>query len=1368
VRRGSLCAGDAGRARDQGHSGKPAPTSGHASAAASASAVGRAVRLRAAPAARGSNVARRWLWSAAPVGGSSCGRPLLVAWREVGDGGRGPSLTVMASLWRACAGRCARAVSRPQTERAGDDTGGGGGSPVSATVPVAPVRPAAAAAEAAGRTAAGDAPVGTVSAGAPSGAVATPARPVPPGATTVAAGGPAAEGATSGLAAQAPVGGAVVATPPAGADTPDGDAPASGLTCGGPPAAVPDEGDTAGRSAEQGVGVSGSAAAGPAGGGSGGDAEATEYPMATFRVVDCTSIVEPWKRGTVVHALLGRNLYLARAKARAPPPASVVDLVKRRLRCVRLPRENCDLRVADAADAERAGVDLTDCMLFVRGMERSTANGGDNLDRITLLLKADDAGVCASWATAGSFLSHSWLSLMPAGAADEARVAAVTRLLDETHPLAPTRSGKVSDAVFVLLGRSGRRAVLTASLWLQPTPGVGAPVASVVKKVVDAVDSVTQVPVVGVALRVACLVVHMGAVAVRVRDHADVCTSVTKRCSKLAHRLLTHLLETLRIPETGLGAVYERPLCRRLGTLEGLLEDVEEAILLRQLGRLTSEPTIRPWDTQLDELEDHVDLLLLHGTTGTAVMEVKDLVSRPPGSVAQAPGPDLLSYKVQWMPPRLDERTYVPGGLTRGRAEHTIIGQLQQHARDGGTLAPRLGICAIGGSGKSFACAGVAACAAIKKLHPGGTVWVQLNEASTAVTIVEDVMALVYRFCTEDIANVLSTRKEKANFVSLAATHVGTVSVERAREQLVVIDDVLDSRCELLHTLLRVVPSATPVLFTTRSQAVVESVPGFTLVPIESLPDADARAVLAKAAGRPAMEGEPPFGAADEFKWVRRVLEKTERHALSLSIVGANIAHLGGAWRMVVDALEQKWMDPGFAHPRGGLAPSVRATLDMSLDLLPNKESRNAFKACGVLPTNAKVVVCALARLWRPQLGGAASDGAPPADGAGGTACVGAGDPVAQLIDTLVRAGLLRREVNTETGDVASVTVHPVVGEYAAALLGSDCLIDTHRRLVCDYLCGLGAIAADGARRSYPFWKCADDGYLYDNVARHVAEIRDVWALPWLLKSEWQQLRVQTGSLLAYQNDVETVLAALLVVATDDTDENKRSPQLQYCVYQGLSLSYLGRIAGPRLRNIEHAIGWAKRALNNAPRAEEGQKWATMQTALGIAYSNRVTGDKGTNVDKAIECYDLALEVWTRTAAPLDWARTQMNLGTAYSDRVTGDKGANVDKAIECYDLALEVWTRTAAPQGWASATFNLLLSQLAAERWAAALVAARSLQEFGPQWTQWRRHEAFVVGRIDHIEAGLRDGRGWRSRPAARGVLRRLAHTFPACHRGV
>ena len=1080
--------------------------------------------------------------------------------------------------------------------------------------------------------------------------------------------------------------------------------------------------------------------------------------MATFRVVSCESDVKKLRHGTVLHALLGRNLYLARAKARALPPESVVDFIKQKPWCVRLPRDDCDLRVANAADEIPGDVVLTDRMLLVRGMERSTVQGGRDLKRITLLLEADDAGVCASWATAGSFLAHSWTSLLPAGVSDEVSVAAVKQLLDEVHLLAPTQGGKVSRALFVLLRTPGRRAVLTASHCLQPTPGVGAPAASVAKMVVDAVDKDIGVPVVGIAVRVACLVVHVGAVAVRVREHAELFTSVTKRCSKLAHGLLEHLLETLQIPKNAFVAPYEKRLCRRLSKLEALLEEVEEATLLGLVGHLTADETIRRWKSDLDELEDNIDELQQNGAVGFILN----------GFVQPAAGPDLLPYKARWMPPRLDEHTYVSGASTPGRAEHTIISKLQQHARDGNTLAPRLGICAIGGSGKSFACAGVTACGAIKELYPGGAVWVQLHAESTAVAIVEDVMALVYRFCTAKIAKMLFAGKEKADFVSLAATHVGSVSAERAGEQLVVIDDVLDKKRELLHTLLRVVPSAAPVLFTTRSQAVVESVPGSTPVPIDALPDADAQAVLAKAARWPVTERESPFSAADKDEWVHRVLDKTERHALSLSIVGANIAHLGGAWRVVVDALEQKWMDPGFAHPFGGLPPSVRAALDMSLDLLPDEVSRDAFKACGVLPTNAKVVVCALARLWRPLLGGVANDGAPPADGAGGAACVVVRDPVAQLIDTLVRTGLMRWEVSAETGNLASVTVHPVVGEYAVTLLGPDRLVATHLRLARDYLSGQGAISDDDERRSYPFWMTADDGYLYDNVARHVAGSRDVWGLPWLLRTEWQQRRERTGSLLAYQGDVETVLAALLAVADDDPHEARRNLQLQYRVYRGLTLALCDRLAGQRATNIERAICYASKALDAAPRSEAPDQWAVMQMTLGNAYCHRVEGDKGANVEKAIECYGLVLEVWTREASPLDWATTQMNMGNAYSARVRGDKGANVDKAIECYDLALEVWTRTAAPQGWASATFNLLLSQLAAERWAAALVAARSLQEFGPQWTQWRRHEAFVVGRVDHIEAGLRDGRGWRSRPAARGVLRRLAHTFPACHRGV
>jgi len=51
--------------------------------------------------------------------------------------------------------------------------------------------------------------------------------------------------------------------------------------------------------------------------------------------------------------------------------------------------------------------------------------------------------------------------------------------------------------------------------------------------------------------------------------------------------------------------------------------------------------------------------------------------------------------------------------------------------------------------------------------------------------------------------------------------------------------------------------------------------------------------------------------------------------------------------------------------------------------------------------------------------------------------------------------------------------------------------------------------------------------------------------------------------------------------------------------------------------------------------------------------------------------------------------------------------------------------------------------AQLVAERWEAAVVSARSLQQFGRQWVRWGEEVAFVVGRVEHNEARLRHERG-------------------------
>jgi len=452
------------------------------------------------------------------------------------------------------------------------------------------------------------------------------------------------------------------------------------------------------------------------------------------------------------------------------------------------------------------------------------------------------------------------------------------------------------------------------------------------------------------------------------------------------------------------------------------------------------------------------------------------------------------------------------------------------------------------------------------------------------------------------------------------------------------------------------------------------------------------------------------------------------------------VADRGGVWFEVVEELERRWMDPvcgggsdGEPFPR----PSVRATLDMSLALLPDAVCWAAFAAIGILPVWASVSV--LGRLWRPQLDAAAATGRlPPEDieGADGAA-LDAG--VRRMVDVLVRVELLRRDVYEVGGVLVGVIVHPVVGEYARSLLDST-LRTAHQRLVDDYMAGVnaGGVDADGWR-NLRFRKVPDDGYWYDNVARHVVAAADVCGLVCMMGPRWNDARMRACSPLAFQADVVVVIPLLQAVADNAEHQVARKPVMLRRVTTALRFAYSKRVAGSRRCNTESAFEHAKRALGLVSKAKEpllwaslqchlgttymhrkggGRaanvqaamacheralelrtpeaaplKWASTQNSLGIAYADRVLGDRASNVEAAVACYERALEVRTRGAVPLDWANSQLNLGDAYTERVCGDKAGNVEAAVVCYERALEVWTREVAPLDWASTPFNLAIA---------------------------------------------------------------------------
>ncbi|OSX74484.1 hypothetical protein BU14_0287s0003 [Porphyra umbilicalis] len=742
-------------------------------------------------------------------------------------------------------------------------------------------------------------------------------------------------------------------------------------------------------------------------------------------------------------------------------------------------------------------------------------------------------------------------------------------------------------------------------------------------------------------------------------------------------------------------------LCSQMEPVETVLDDVERTFFMAPGKALLTDPVARRWEQQLKEIVRQQKSSHVSGAHGRGLDRVERKVSDLCRAARSPEEMDLVRFRNGWRPTPLEE-DYVAGVDNPDRAEYEIVTMLQQYANgrsgDRDAKAPRVGICAIGGSGKSTACAGVTASERVRDLFPRRTVWVQLNASSSMQTVADAAVALAIRCCGDATAKNLLRQQKRDDFVEVAARLLRDVDRAVATELLVVIDDVLDSQQDLLRWLLRVVPLAAPLLFTTRAEAVVDAVAGAKLVTIDSLPDADARVLIAAAIGKRSVIGPPDFSDTEELELVRPVLEKTECHALSLSIVAALIAHRSRKWQQVVVALKSQWMDVSFARPRCQLdpRPSVRATLDASLTLLPDDASRAAFEAIGVLPANELVGMAVLQRLWRTLTllctGGGSSEGVGSTPSKTVAACDGSVHPTVELlVEALARAGLLHQEV--ANGNLTGVVLHPVICGYARSLLGDEYRA-THRRLLGDYA---GGSPTDGVDthgwRTYEFWGTPDDGYWYNNVARHAAACRNICALVSFTSNEWRSARVRTGSPLAYQADLERVIVALRAVVSGDWRDANVTSVLLGILHRGLALAYLNRVGGSRADNTEEAIALLQQALELVPRGKAAQHWATIQNNLGNAYTDRVGGDRAANVEAAVACYHLALEVRTREAAPLDWAKTQNNLGLAYTDRVGGDHAANVEAGMACYRPSLELHTRDAAPLAWATTQINLGLA---------------------------------------------------------------------------
>ncbi len=246
------------------------------------------------------------------------------------------------------------------------------------------------------------------------------------------------------------------------------------------------------------------------------------------------------------------------------------------------------------------------------------------------------------------------------------------------------------------------------------------------------------------------------------------------------------------------------------------------------------------------------------------------------------------------------------------------------------SAVPGLGLQGMGGMGKSVMAQALCHDDAVRRAFPDGIAWVALGQRPELLTLQNQ---LLHRF--DPVAPPSESVSEARS--RLEAAFAG-------KRALLVIDDIWDAEHFRAFDVVR---GRSRLLLTTRDASVLAQI-GARAQPIERMPDAVARALLAQRAGM-APDALPPEADA--------VLRETDGLPLAIALAGAQVAD-GVSWGTLIEELRRGHVD--FLDHRYG---SVFATLGRSVDALPGDE-RERYLELAVFPEDTEVSTSVIARLW--------------------------------------------------------------------------------------------------------------------------------------------------------------------------------------------------------------------------------------------------------------------------------------------------------------------------------------------------------------------------------------------------------------------
>lgn len=404
---------------------------------------------------------------------------------------------------------------------------------------------------------------------------------------------------------------------------------------------------------------------------------------------------------------------------------------------------------------------------------------------------------------------------------------------------------------------------------------------------------------------------------------------------------------------------------------------------------------------------------------------------------------------------------YVPRGPVLAALAKLLLSDHKAVALTSGMLAKPAALHGMGGVGKSVLARALCNDPEIRAAFPDGILWTTLGQTPNL------------KSCLREWLDALGVSvPESAPTINVLAEALARALEPRAC--LLVVDDLWVA--DHLRTFTIAGPRCR-LLITTRSASLARQF-GARIHPVGAMAADEALRLLEAWADGQLAETPAPIKDA--------ILDKLGALPLAIKLAGAQLQRIrADRWLATFEsALE---LDAGGSAP--DRESSVAACFRLSMDAL-DERSRQLYAGLGIFREDEPIPVAAVAKLWSEW--------------------VGATEREAQRLCYSLADHALVELVHG--GD--ALVLHDLIRQMTVDLLG-DQEPEAHRRL----------LAAYAKTRSGQSWAtAADDGYLYDHLAYHLAGAHDVAGLRRLFDDHewmWARLRRSDHRVDGYLDDLD-------------------------------------------------------------------------------------------------------------------------------------------------------------------------------------------------------------------------------------------------------